>query len=378
MYSVLFISIMNGTAWGGSEEIWYKSALHVAGKNQKVGVCCFNWKGKEERLQQLQNAGCKLYLLPGKSETKSFWGKYKLNKALHSIPFSDYNKVILNQGGWKDVTHGPFKKLHQKLPPYILLFHNYDTLEKLKSNKIKSLHNWVMNAEKNIGAADRIFSVIKNTCNLDIPRKYVLFNPVTIQLPDCPTPFTSSTEVKLEFTVLAELDVKRKAQDVLIKALSAEKWKSRNYTLNIYGNGKDKQILEKLIFDTGLSSKVFLKGFAKDVKEVLINSHVLLQLTHIDAMPISVTEAMAMSRAIIASNVGDMPLWINEGVNGWIAERVCIEEIDRVLENAWQQRNKLEEMGRESYKIFKQKYPEHPVEYFLNLAGISSNEMKNE
>jgi glycosyltransferase involved in cell wall biosynthesis len=95
-------------------------------------------------------------------------------------------------------------------------------------------------------------------------------------------------------------------------------------------------------------------------------------------MPISVTEALAMSRAIIASDVGDMPLWINEGVNGWIAEKVCIEEIDRVLENAWQQRNKLEEMGRESYKIFKQKYPESPVEYFLNLAGISLNETKNE
>ena len=79
-----------------------------------------------------------------------------------------------------------------------------------------------------------------------------------------------------------------------------------------------------------------MKGFTKDVKEVLTNSHVLLQLTHIDAMPISVTEALAMSRAVIASDVGDMPLWINEGVNGWIAEKACVEEIDRVLENAWQ------------------------------------------
>jgi len=378
MDSVLFISLLNSAAWGGSEEIWYKSALHLAGKNQKVGVCCFNWEGKEERLQQLQRAGCKLYLLPGKSETKSLWGKYKLNEALHSIPFSDYNKSIVNQGGWKDVAHGPFKKLYQKLPPYVLLFHNYDMLEKLSINKIKSLYNWVMNAEKNIGDAGRIFSVIKSTCNLDIPRNYVLFNPVTIQLPDRQTPFTSSAEDKLKFIVLAELDIKRKAQDLLIKALAAEKWKTRNYTLNIYGNGKDKQILEKLINETGLSSKVFLKGFTKDVKEVLANSHVLLQLTHIDAMPISVTEALAMSRAIIASDVGDMPLWINEGVNGWITEKVCIEEIDRVLENAWQQRNKLEEMGRESYKIFKQKYPENPVEYFLNLAGISLNETKNE
>lgn len=378
MDSVLFISLMNSTAWGGSEEIWYKSALHLAGRNQNVGVCCFNWKGKEEKLHQLQNAGCKLYLLPGKSETKSLWGKYKVNEALYSIPFSDYKKAIVNQGGWKDVAHGPFKKLYKKLPPYILIFHNYDPLEKLHGKKKKSLHNWVEKAEKNIGDAGRIFSVIKNTCNLDIPRNHVLFNPVTIQLPGSQTPFTSPAENRLELTVLAELDIKRKAQDVLIQTLSAEKWKNRNFKLNIYGTGKDKQILEKLVTDTGLSSKVFLNGFTKEVKKVLTDSHVLLQLTHIDAMPISVTEGLAMSRAVVASDVGDMPLWINEGVNGWIAGKVCVEEIDRVLENVWQNRGRLEEMGKESYRIFRQKYPGHPVEYFLDLAGISLNETKNE
>ena len=378
MDSVLFISLMNSAAWGGSEEIWYRSALYLADKNQNVGVCCFNWEGKEEKLLQLQNAGCKLYLLPAKSETRSLLGKYKLNKALYSIPFSDYNKAIINQGGWKDVAHGPFKKLYQKLPPYVLLFHNYDTLEKLKGSKKKLLHNWVQHAEKNIGDAGRIFSVIKNTCNLDIPRTYVLFNPVTIQLPGSQTPFASAVENRLELAVLAELDVKRKAQDVLVQAFAKEKWRHRNFRLNIYGTGKDKGLLEKLVADKGLASKIFLHGFTQEVKEVLTNSHVLLQLTHIDAMPISVTEALAMSRAVVASDVGDMPLWINEGVNGWIAKKVCIEEVDRLLENAWQQRNKLEEMGRESYKIFKQKYPEHPVEYFLDLAGLLSNKMKNE
>jgi hypothetical protein len=82
-----------------------------------VGVCCFNWEGKEEKLQQLQNAGCKLYLLPGKSETKSLWGKYKLNEALYSIPFSDYKKAIVNQGGWKDVAHGLLKNYTKNFLP---------------------------------------------------------------------------------------------------------------------------------------------------------------------------------------------------------------------------------------------------------------------
>ncbi len=378
MPSVLFLSLMNSAAWGGSEEMWYKAALYLSKKKYKVGICCFNWPGKEEKLHQLKNAGCELFLLPGRNETNTLIGKFKLRKKLRAVPFNNYDRVIVNQGGWKDVVHGPFKKIDLHLPAYSLIFHNYDENEFLTGHKKKLFCHWVQGAEKNIGAAEKIFSVIKKNTGADIPNQEVLFNPISFQSPENFTSFKTSPADKLIFTMLAELDIKRKAQDQLINALSADKWTNRNFELNLYGNGKDKQILEKMITDAGLSSKVFLKGFTKDVKEVLTNSHVLLQLTHIDAMPISVTEALAMSRAVIASSVGDMPLWISEGVNGWIAKKICIEEIDRVLENAWQQRNKLEEMGKESFKIFKQKYPEHPVEYFLNLAGILSNEMKNE
>ena len=378
MNSILFLSLMNSAAWGGSEEIWHKTAIRLARRNYKTGVCCFYWKEKEDKLQELTEAGCELHLLPGRPETKLLNGKYKLEKAVRSVPFSEYNKVIVNQGGWKDVAHGPFKELYKKFQGYSLIFHNYDPSEKLQGGRKKSLYNWVNNAEKNFGDAARIFTVIRITSDLDIPRNHVLFNPVTIQLPNGETPFTSPVENKLQFTVLAELDIKRKAQDVLIRTLSTTKWKARNFELNIFGNGNDKYLLEKLIVNSGLSEKVFLRGFTRDVKEVLANSHVLLQLTHMDAMPISVTEAMAMSRAVIVSEVGDMPLWIHNGINGWVAQKVTMEEIDRVLENAWQQQNKLEVMGKESYRIFRQKYPDDPVEHFLNMAGILSNEPRNE
>jgi glycosyltransferase involved in cell wall biosynthesis len=171
--------------------------------------------------------------------------------------------------------------------------------------------------------------------------------------------------------VLAQLDMKRKAQDILIKALSSGKWKARNWQLDIYGNGNDAGILTKMIEASGLTEKIFLKGYSNDVPGILGWSHVLLQLTHIDAMPISVIEALAMSRAVTASDVGDMPLWIENNVNGWIANEVSAEVIDAVLEKAWQNRHNLEAMGKESFNIFTKKYPVDPVNYFLDIAGIS-------
>ena len=47
MKSILFISVMNGAAWGGSEEQWYKTALWMCRNNYKVAVCVFDWGEKK-------------------------------------------------------------------------------------------------------------------------------------------------------------------------------------------------------------------------------------------------------------------------------------------------------------------------------------------
>ena len=371
MPSVLFLSLMNSAAWGGSEEMWYKAALYLAKKKYKVGICCYNWSGKEEKLQQLKDAGCELFLLPGRHETTTLIGKFKLRKKLRAVPFKKYQRVIVNQGGWKDVVHGPFKKLNSRLPTYSVLFHNYDENELLTGNKRKLFRHWVQGSEKNIGAAEKIFSIITKSIEVKIPCQAVLFNPLTFQSPDEITPFINPPDNKLKFTMLAELDTKRKAQDQLIKTFATEKWKQRDFELNLYGKGKDQSYLERLINENGLSSKVFLKGFTKNVKEAIIDSHVVLQLTHFDAMPIAITEALAVSRPAIVSEVGDMPLWVINNVNGWVAPNANVQEIDLVLEKAWQNRSHLEEMGKESFRIFTQKYPADPIGFFLKQAGIN-------
>ena len=370
MPSVLFLSLMNSAAWGGSEEIWHQSAIYLSKKDFKVGVCCFNWPGKEEKLEELKNSGVDLFLLPGRNDTRSLIGKLKLKKRLYTVPFKNYERIIVNQGGWKDVAHGPFKKLNHGLPPYVLLFHNYDESDLLPADKKRLFLHWVNGAQKNVGDAGRIFSGIQKSIDVNVPYQAILFNPITFAQPVEITPFADSPENKLTFTMLAELDVKRKAQDELIKTLATEKWRARNFELNLYGKGQDQSYLEQLIAEKGLSTKVFLKGFTKNVKDVIAQSHVILQLTHFDAMPIAVTEALAVSRPVIVTNVGDMPQWVKDDVNGWVAPNASIQEIDLVLEKAWQHRRRLEEMGKESFRIFKEKYPEEPIKFFLELSGI--------
>ena len=57
MPSVFFISLMAGSPWGGSEELWYRTALLATQKGWKVGCAVYHWKEKESKMDLLQQAG---------------------------------------------------------------------------------------------------------------------------------------------------------------------------------------------------------------------------------------------------------------------------------------------------------------------------------
>ena len=90
-------------------------------------------------------------------------------------------------------------------------------------------------------------------------------------------------------------------------------------------------------------------------------SHLVLQVTHIDAMPITVMDSLAMARPVVVSNVGDMPSWIKTNVNGWVVSQVTPAAINQTLEQAWEQRHNWAAMGKESFSIFQRNFPVNPI-----------------
>ena len=363
---------MNGSAWGGSEELWYQSAIWMARRQYDVDVCCFDSAEKSGRMKELEEAGCQLFLLPGKEETKKqlLLGKIKLSKAVAEVPFEQYDKVIVNQGGWKDVTHGPFKKLFHRMKEYVLIYHNYNTNEKFSLRKFSLLQKWADKASKNLGDTPKIFRALEEAYSLNIPNQENIFNPLTFDVPPTPAPYPEVVDGKYIFSVFAALDIERKAQDVLIKALAGSAWKSRNWQLHLYGAGKDKELLQKIILEHQLQANIILHGNATNYKEAIRQSHLVLQVTHIDAMPITVMDSLAMARPVVVSNVGDMPSWIKTNVNGWVVSRVTPAAINQTLEQAWEQRHNWAAMGKESFSIFQRNFPVNPIEYFLNQIAV--------
>ncbi len=372
MQSILFLSIMNGDAWGGSEEIWYRMALWMSKHEYEVAVCVFDWEAKKSRLTELEKSGCKIYLIPNSGS--GLIKKWRQRNALSNIPYKKYDLVFVNQGGWKDVAHGPFKNLYKKLPKYVLSFHNYHLGENYPAKKTAILHNWIKNAGISLAASRMIFEMLQHEYNIIPADKAILYNPITFEPPLQNTSYNEPGEGhSWNLVMLAALDVYRKAQDVLIKVLGRPEWKNRNWQLLLYGEGRDKIMLQGLINKLQLENKVRLMGHTSQAKKVLSESHLLLQATHLDAMPISVPEAMAMSRPCLVSIVGDMPDWISDGQNGFITTAVTEDALHACLEKAWAKRNEWKQMGIEAYKTFLSKYPQP---YEEKMAALLSEYAK--
>ncbi|HEX2683909.1 MAG TPA: hypothetical protein VHL77_08245, partial [Ferruginibacter sp.] len=149
MRSVFFLSLMNGAAWGGSEEIWYRTALWMRRNNYRVGIGCYDWEEKKDRINKLKEAGCQVSLLPNK---KGLFRKAAIKKTLDSISFSEYDLVVINQGGWEEVLHAPFKDLYKRLPAFVICNHNYHEGAVLSPVKQELLQQWVSGARMNFGA----------------------------------------------------------------------------------------------------------------------------------------------------------------------------------------------------------------------------------
>jgi glycosyltransferase involved in cell wall biosynthesis len=88
----------------------------------------------------------------------------------------------------------------------------------------------------------------------------------------------------------------------------------------IIGDGPERQPLEELVRHLGLSDAVRLLGTRHDVPALLSLLDVFALTSHMEANPVSVLEALACEKPVVATAVGSVPETVLEGRTGCLAE----------------------------------------------------------
>ena len=375
----VFISTMALVPWGGSENLWHGAAKNLLTRGAAVQTQTAPWPCVPRPLEDLAANGAvvtfrtfrppfALRILRRFSSSERYNAAFRRkleNRTREWISSMPSPKVIISCGSllddfsqlvWMSEGRTPYAVIVQAAGPEIWPDDGQlDVVCKLLTNARRvffvSRHN-LEDVQQCLGVELRNAELIWNPVN----RGSVL-RAMNVTLPNVP-------EGTVKLACVARLNVHAKGQDVLLRTLALGKWKARDVSLTLFGEGPHRQALHNLARYLGLEHVSFA-GQVDDILSIWDTHNVGIFASRYEGLSLAVMEAMMVGRPnVVTRSCGNSEV-VEDNETGFIANAVTVEALDEALERAWQRRNELSSMGVVAAQRIRELTPEDPC---LELA----------
>jgi glycosyltransferase involved in cell wall biosynthesis len=371
--NVQFISLMSGEPWGGSEELWFRSAERLLDGGIKVRILSKKWDVVPEKISRLTERGADLRRYDEGYSERIRSGLIRRGIRARG-PFRylrDSDMTVVSLGSFADarwylpITDELIKDGH----PFITVFHNAPhEPEKLSEADRDFLWRFYSSANRVFYVAERNRRVAEQMLGRTLPAAELINNPVNLSsLSGKPFPISET----LRLVCVGRLDFSAKGQDVLIRAMSRN-WRNRDFELQFHGAGPDEEHLVRLVRECGLEGKLKFAGFSGNVDEIFANAHAVVLPSRYEGMPMVCVEAALCARPGMITDVGDSTRYFREGVSGFVAPHCDEKSVEEALERLWESRTRLEEMGKVARHEATRDFLDDGVGKLLNAIGVIS------
>lgn len=123
-----------------------------------------------------------------------------------------------------------------------------------------------------------------------------------------------------------------KGFDYAIEAFKMFTKANPGWKLDIFGEGKDKEKLQKMIELNKLSGLVYLRGVTKDIKKEMLNSSVLLLPSRWEGMPMVVLEALEIGLPVVSFDITAINPLVTDNVEGIIVKQFDVTAFAQAME----------------------------------------------
>ena len=355
---IAFITTNNGSYDGGSEVLWRQTAEKVRELGHDVVVLIKEWRPRPRFFDEFEAAGIKLY--------------FKESDGIASVISFQPDLVVISTGD-QDEGIEYYKSLKKHNLRYVIV--NQLTKEE-KYWPIR--HDCVDDVKAGYLGAERVFFTCKNNHQVmedrlrcQISNWDIHYNPYHIEKDSVPAFTSVSDGVKL--AVPGKILFIHKGQDLLVEVLKSEKWKRRNFVVNIYGEGADTARLEQMASDYGIDKIVF-HGREADIASIWRDNHAIVMPSRMEGLPIMLVSAMISARVPIVTDIGGHAEVIEDGVSGFLASSPSVDALDDALERAFRRKHEWEAIGRCARHAILAYLPEDPVQHFVEqvLAVVNT------
>jgi glycosyltransferase involved in cell wall biosynthesis len=371
---IAFVTTMASAPWGGSEALWASTAHRAIDAGHEIFVSVYDWPTIPTAIQELRGRGAHIHLRKvGRRWRRSgiLTRLFYPFKALHEF---QPDSILINQGGTYDISRsGEFTRLRRMLIekkcwPFGLLCH----CEQSAPRHVRT----VKRARDAFSAAGFVGMLSNNLrarsehhLGIGLPNARLFQNPLNI-LSAHPLPWPEGESLRLAF--VGRID-EVKGLDLALDVLGRDTWRSRDWFLDVYGDGELKEPFIQQAADAGLSEKVRFRGFSLDIDKVWGDHHALLLPSRAEGVPNSMLEAMLRGRPVIVSDVGGIQEWVQDGETGYLMPRPDIDSLQAALERVWLEREALKAKGSVAFERTLAKRDPDPASTLLRwLEEIAS------
>jgi glycosyltransferase involved in cell wall biosynthesis len=355
--------------WGGSEELWFRTAQRMAELGYKVGVNIYYWKDIPQQIKILnQTQGCEV------SQHKvTFWRrtakKLLSEKQQAYIGFDVYGwlkrfqpeLVVISQIGNLDGRDW-MQACHSLNIPYVTIAHLADELLWLYPYQTHTT-DLFKKALATFFVSKRSIEVTSKQLATHLENARLIYNPFQVDY-DVDIPWPEDESV-LRLACVARLGIEHKRQDILLEIMRQPKWRNRPITITLFGNGFHKESLQKLK-ELWQVHNVLFGGFSQNIQAVWSQHHALILPSQYEGCPLAVVEAMLCDRPCIVTDVGGNSELIQDGVSGFIAPATTVSIVEKTLDLAWERRHEWKDMGKNAGLRIREIIPRDPVAYFID------------
>jgi glycosyltransferase involved in cell wall biosynthesis len=372
---IAFFSTMAGLPWGGSEELWSRAAHELLRRGHEVAFCTQRWRPTPAPLERLIQAGAsprfRTRLRLGRTLRRTLEAMQLLRQRYARWLRKTRPDVVVISFSCHTDDPQIANSCHRLGIPYAILLQAAGEHNWIPSRSVPDFRTAYANAQRCFFVSGQNREIVETNLSLQLPQAEVVDNPFMVPLDVAPA--WPSPEPFWKLACVARVHFTSKAQDVLLRALRAPKWRTR--PLKVVCWGKDHgslQHLQELIELYGLQDQVSYGGFAKSISEIWSTHHALVLPSRVEGNALALIEAMICGRVPIVTNVGRAAELIDDNNSGFIAPAATVELVDEALERAWQQRHLWQAMGQRAAAAIRERHSLRPAEDFaeriLNLT----------
>lgn len=381
---IAFVSIIFADPWGGSEELWSRTATKLVAEGYAISASVREWPAIHPRVRQLIDDGVEVWFRPApsaltqyawrvltspKQVLRHFWrllAEPQKNGTTVEVERLFVNKrpqlVVISQGD----AFPPISLLElciNRRLPFVTIQHANTEAWWIEDDQAERYRVALAAAQRCYFVSKANQRLTEKQIGCELLNAEVLWNPVTIDF-NAPLPWPElGPGGQLRFACVGRIDPRAKGQDLLFEALAGPLWAERRWRLYLYGEGPMRNGLERLARHLDLADRVVFAGHAS-IAEIWARNHLLVMPSRFEGLPLTVIEAMLCGRPVVVTDVAGNAEVVEDGVTGFLARAPTIGSVGEALERFWQRRAEAEMMGKAGSTRMRQLLPADPVEVF--------------